>query len=79
MNPIYQPYSSLSAGQRELLCFLAYTGRKTDEQILSLYRHAEELNAAQLDKLIKVCVFSTIRNSIAIVTNISCTLFILLP
>ena len=53
MNPIYQPYSSLSAGQRKLLCFLAYTGRKTDGQILSLYRHAEELNAAQLDKLIR--------------------------
>ena len=53
MNPIYQPYSSLSAGQRKLLCFLAYTGRKTDEQILSLYRHVEELNAAQLNKLVK--------------------------
>ena len=53
MNPIYQPYSSLSAGQRKLLCFLAYTGRKTDEQILSLYRHVEELNAAQLNILVK--------------------------
>ena len=49
---LYQPYLALMAGQRKLLCFLAYTGKKTDEQIQSLYRHGEDLNVDQMKKLI---------------------------
>ena len=49
---LYQPYLQLTAGQRKLLCFLAYTGRTTDEQTQALYRHGEDLTADQLKKLI---------------------------
>lgn len=52
MEQLYQPYLALTAGQRKLLCFLAYTGKKTEEQIISLYRHGEDLKADQMKKLI---------------------------
>lgn len=52
MEIIYQPYLALTAGQRKLLCFLAYTGKKTEEQILSLYRHGEDLQSDQMKKLV---------------------------
>ena len=52
MEQIYQPYLDLTAGQRKLLCFLAYTGKKTDEQMISLYRHGEDLKADQMKKLV---------------------------
>ena len=52
MEQIYQPYLALTAGQRKLLCFLAYTGKKTDEQMISLYRHGEDLKADQMKKLV---------------------------
>ena len=47
MDALYQPYQDLTAGQRKLLCFLAYTGKKTDEQMQALYRHGEDLKADQ--------------------------------
>ena len=50
---LYQPYLTLTAGQRKLLCFLAYTGKKTDEQTQALYRHGEELKVDQMKKLVK--------------------------
>ena len=49
---LYQPYLSLKPGQRKLLCFLAYTGKKTDEQMLALYRHGEDLTVDQVKKLV---------------------------
>ena len=49
---LYQPYQALTAGQRKLLCFLAYTGKKTDEQIRALYRHGEDLKVDQMKKLV---------------------------
>lgn len=49
---LYQPYLALTAGQRKLLCFLAYTGKKTDEQMQALYRHGEELKVDQMKKLV---------------------------
>ena len=52
MDILYQPYLVLTAGQRKLLCFLAYTGKKTDEQMQALYRHGEDLKADQMKKLI---------------------------
>lgn len=48
MESLYQPYSNLTEEQRKLLCFLAYTGKKTDEKLLSVYRQGEDLNADQL-------------------------------
>ena len=51
-NILYQPYQSLTAGQRKLLCFLAYTGKKTDEQIQALYRHGEDIKVEQMKKLV---------------------------
>ncbi len=52
MESIYQSYLNLTAGQRKLLCFLAYTGKKTDEQIFSVYQHGEDLKAEQMKKLV---------------------------
>ena len=52
MESIYQPYLALTAGQRKLLCFLAYTGKKTEEHVLSLYRHGEDLKADLMKKLV---------------------------
>ena len=52
MDALYQPYQDLTAGQRKLLCFLAYTGKKTDEQMQALYRHGEDLKADQMKKLV---------------------------
>ena len=48
---LYQSYLALTAGQRKLLCFLAYTGKKTDEQMQALYRHGEDLKVDQMKKL----------------------------
>ena len=52
MELSYQSYQKLTAGQRKLLCFLAYTGKKTDEKLLSVYRHVEDMKADQLKKLV---------------------------
>ena len=49
---IYSRYNSLSTDQRKLLCFLAYTGKKTDQQIMTVYRNSEEITAAEQKKLI---------------------------
>ena len=52
MESLYEPYLHLTAGQRKLLCFLAYTGNKTDEKVLALYRHGEDLKVEQTKKLV---------------------------
>ena len=52
MESIYQSYLGLTAGHRKLLCFLAYTGKRTDEKMLALYRHGEGLKVEQLRKLV---------------------------
>ena len=49
---LYQPYLALTAGQRKLLCFLAYTGKKTDEHMQALYRYGEEIKVDQMKKLV---------------------------
>ena len=49
---LYQPYLTLTAGQRKLLCFLAYTGKKTDEQMQALFRHGEDFKVDQMKKLV---------------------------
>ena len=51
-NLLYQPYLSLEAGQRKLLCFLAYLGKKTDERTQAIYRHGEDLKVDELKKLV---------------------------
>ena len=43
MRELYQQYLPLTAGQRKLLCFLAYTGAVIDSRVISLYANAEEL------------------------------------
>ena len=52
MNTLYDPYLQLTAGQRKLLCFLAYTGVKTDERHQAVYCHGEDLTATDLRKLV---------------------------
>ena len=49
---LYKPYLALTAGQRKLLCFLAYTGKKTDEQMQTLFRHGEDFKVDQMKKLV---------------------------
>lgn len=49
---LYKPYLALTAGQRKLLCFLAYTGKKTDEQMKALFRHGEDFKVDQMKKLV---------------------------
>ena len=44
MEEIYQQYLKLSAGQRKLLCLLAYTGRPITDTLLSLYAKGESLD-----------------------------------
>ena len=44
MQALYQQYLGLTAGQRKLLCFLAYTGQKADSRIIALYAKAEDMS-----------------------------------
>ncbi len=53
MEQLYQPYLRLTAGQRKLLCFLAYTDKRTERRILSVYAKVEDLTAEQTRKIIK--------------------------
>ena len=52
MEILYRPYLYLTAGQLKLLCFLAYTGRTSNRQLLATYKHGEELTADQLKALV---------------------------
>ena len=52
MVSIIEPYEKLPAGQQKFLCFLAYTGKKTDEKLQALYRHGEELTVDEMKKLV---------------------------
>ena len=52
MISIFEPYEKLTAGQQKFLCFLAYTGKKTDEKLQALYRHGEELTVEETKKLV---------------------------
>ncbi len=52
MESLYKPYQHLNAGQLKFLCFLAYTGKKTDENTQTVYRHGEELTVDEVKKLI---------------------------
>ena len=53
MQEIYEQYLSLTAGQRKLLCFLAYLGHEGDISSMSLYRKVEGLNSNQIEKVLK--------------------------
>ncbi len=53
MEYIYRSYKKLTAGQRKLLCFLAYTGRTTDNQIKSVYRKGEDIDSNLLERILK--------------------------
>ncbi len=53
MNDIYSRYLTLTAGQRKLLCFLAYTGRASDAQSMSLFRKHEGLRSEELSKTLR--------------------------
>ena len=52
MESLYKSYKHLTTGQQKLLCFLAYTGRKTDERTRAVYRRGENLSADELKILI---------------------------
>lgn len=52
MESLCQPYLDLTVAQRKLLCFLAYTGMKTGEEMQSVYRHGEKIKADQLKKVV---------------------------
>ena len=49
---LYQPYMALKEEQRRLLCFLAYTGKRTDDKTQALYRRSENLTADEMKKLV---------------------------
>lgn len=57
MEKLYQHYLPLSAGQRKLLCFMAYTGKKTDQQLMAIWRKGEDLTSADVKKTL-----NTLRN-----------------
>lgn len=48
MKELYQHYLTLGAGQRKLLCFLAYTGQPTDRTILTVWRKGEDMESADV-------------------------------
>ena len=52
MTSITLPYQELTAGQQRLLCFLAYTGKRTNEATRTLYSGLEGLTADRLKKLV---------------------------
>lgn len=53
MKEIYEPYLRLTAGQRKLLCFLAYTGENTEKRLIAFYAKAEDMQQAQVSKMLK--------------------------
>jgi len=50
MSSLYQPYQHLTAEQRKLLCFLAYTGQKSDSHLLSVWRKGEDIPSDKVKK-----------------------------
>ena len=52
MDTIYSSYQQLTAGQQKFLCFLAYTGGKTDDKLKAVYRHGEEIDSNEMKKLV---------------------------
>ena len=52
MESLYEPYLNLTAEQRKMLCFLAYTGQKTDQHYTALYRRSEDLSANKMKELV---------------------------
>ena len=52
MDTLYKVYQHLTAGQRKFLCFLAYTGQKTDERYQAIYRHGEDLESKEMKQLV---------------------------
>ena len=53
METLYQQYLHLTAGQRKLLCLLAYTGQKTEKSMMSVYRKLEDMDSNKITKLLK--------------------------
>jgi len=52
MERYYERYQNLTAGQRKLLCFLAYTGKKTDDKTLVVYETGEDVRMRDMKKLL---------------------------
>jgi len=50
MDYLFQPYLNLTAGQRRLLCFLAYVGRRIDSSDIYLYAKAENIDKSAVKK-----------------------------
>ena len=50
MKYLYEPYMTLTAGQRRLLCCMAYLGKRLDKQLSASYAKAEGLTMDQLRK-----------------------------
>ena len=44
MKQLFKEYESLTAGQRKLLCFLAFTGLSTSKSVLSVYAKKEDVS-----------------------------------
>ena len=53
MEELYKPYLQLTAGQRKLLCFMAYTDGETDKRLMSVYAKVEDLTSSQISKTLK--------------------------
>ena len=50
MERLYKQYLTLTAGQRKLLCFLAYTGKDLDSDLISLYAKCEDIYREEVKK-----------------------------
>ena len=51
-STLYHAYEHLTTEQRKLLCFLAYTRRKTDDQLKAIYGKKEDIRPEQLKALV---------------------------
>jgi SNF2 family DNA or RNA helicase len=50
MERLYKQYLTLTAGQRKLLCFLAYTGKELDSDLIRLYAKCEDIARENVKK-----------------------------
>lgn len=50
MNYLYEPYTTLTAEQQKLLCFVAYVGKRFDRQLSAAYAKLHGLTTDQLRK-----------------------------
>ena len=53
MDTLYNQYRYLTATHLKLLCFLAYTGKNTNDMLLAVYQRGEDLKPDQMIRLVK--------------------------